>query len=125
MSRMVYLGFGRDIVIGDNSGLGIGVELHGPLTIGSNVMIAPSVMIHTQNHRFSSLTTPIGHQGYDEPLPVVIEDDVWVGARAIILPGVTIGQGSVIGAGAVVAKTVPPYSIVVGNPGRVVRNRLA
>jgi acetyltransferase-like isoleucine patch superfamily enzyme len=54
----------------------------------------------------------------------VIEDDVWVGARAIILPGVTIGHGSVIGAGAVVAKSVPPYSIVVGNPGRVVRSRL-
>ena len=56
--------------------------------------------------------------------PIVIEDDVWIGRRVIILPGVTIGRGSVIGAGAVVAKDIPPYSVAVGNPCKVVRNRI-
>ena len=56
--------------------------------------------------------------------PVIIEDDVWIGARVIILPGVTIGTGSVIGAGAVISKSIPPYSVAVGNPARIVKNRL-
>lgn len=55
--------------------------------------------------------------------PVIIEDNVWIGARVCILPGVTIGEGSVIGACAVVPKSVPPYSVVIGNPARVVKTR--
>jgi maltose O-acetyltransferase len=55
--------------------------------------------------------------------PVVVEDDVWIGARVIILPGVTIGTGSILGAGSVVAHSVPAYSVVVGNPGTVVKCR--
>jgi maltose O-acetyltransferase len=121
---MVYVGFGRGIIIGSNSGLGIGADLHGPLTIGDNVMISPSVMIHTTNHAFKDASVLIGAQGYDPPRPVLIEDDVWIGARAIILPGVTIGRGSVVGAGAVVAKSIEPFSIVVGNPARVIGSRL-
>jgi maltose O-acetyltransferase len=124
ISRMVYLGFGRGIRIGDNSGLGAGAELHGPLTIGSNVMISPAVLIHTRNHEFSDTKIPINAQGYRAPRLVTIEDDVWVGARVIILPGVTIGRGSVVGAGTVLSRSVPPYSIVAGNPGRAVRSRL-
>ena len=62
-------------------------------------------------------------QGFSDLAPVIIEDDVWIGARAIILPGVIIGKGSVIGAGAVVAKSIPPYSVAVGNPARVVKTR--
>ena len=62
-------------------------------------------------------------QGYAEAIPVVIEDDVWVGARVIVLPGIRIGKGSVIGAGAIVTKDVPPFSICVGNPARIIRSR--
>jgi maltose O-acetyltransferase len=62
-------------------------------------------------------------QGIKKAQPVSIEDDVWIGARVIILPGVRIGQGSIIGAGAVVAKNIPSYSICVGNPARIIRSR--
>ena len=63
------------------------------------------------------------HQGWSVEKPVIIEDDVWIGSRVTILPGVTIGEGSVIGASAVVAKSVPPYSVVVGNPAKIVKTR--
>ncbi len=62
-------------------------------------------------------------QGFAEEKPVVIEDDVWIGSRVTILPGVTIGRGSVVGAAAVVTKDVPPYSVVAGNPAKVVKTR--
>ncbi|MDH3026960.1 DapH/DapD/GlmU-related protein [Gordonia alkanivorans] len=62
-------------------------------------------------------------QGYSARKPVVIGDDVWIGARVIILPGVTVGRGCVIGAGSVVAKDIPEYTIAAGNPCRVIRNR--
>lgn len=62
-------------------------------------------------------------QGWADEKPVVIEDDVWIGSRVIILPGVTIGKGSVIGASAVVSKSVPPYSVVAGNPAKIVKTR--
>lgn len=124
VNKRVYLGFGRGIRIGSDTGLGNNADLHGPLVIGSHVMISPEVMIHTRNHRISDLDTPIGEQGYTSYETVTIEDDVWVGARSIILPGVTIGRGSVIGAGAVVTKDVPPFSIAAGNPARVVGSRL-
>ena len=63
-------------------------------------------------------------QGLTRPRPVIIEDDVWIGTKVIILPGVHIGKGSVIGAGAVVTKNIPAYSIAAGNPAVVKRNRL-
>ncbi len=62
-------------------------------------------------------------QGMTETKPVTIEDDVWIGTRVIILPGLTIGRGSILGAGTVVTKDIPPFSVVVGNPGRIVKNR--
>jgi maltose O-acetyltransferase len=67
----------------------------------------------------------MSEQGMTEDMPVTIGDDVWIGARAILLPGITINSGSIVGAGAVVTKDVPPGSIVAGNPARVVRYRIA
>lgn len=123
IGRAVFLGGGSAIVIGDDSGVGARSELHGPVRIGRHVMVSPEVMIHTRNHRFDDPDRPIGAQGYTEIRPVVIQDDVWIGARAIILPGVTVGRGAVVGAGSVVSKDVPDWAIVVGNPARVVRSR--
>ena len=65
----------------------------------------------------------MNEQGATQPKKIIIEDDVWLGSRVIVLPGVTIGKGSIIGAGTVLTKSVPPYSIVAGNPGKIVRNR--
>lgn len=115
--------FSCDCIIGDNSGIGIRCEISGPVFIGNDVMMGPEVVIYTTNHEHSSCDIPMRLQGITERKEVIIEDDVWIGRRAIILPGVRIGKGSIVGAGAVVSKTIPPYSIAVGNPARVVKNR--
>ena len=104
--------------IGGNAVMGAG----GGVRIGNNVLIGQSVHIHAENHNFADATRRINEQGvtYQE---VVIEDDVWIGSRAMILAGVTIGRGAVIGGGAVVTTSIPPYSIAVGVPARVVGQR--
>ena len=116
--------FGYDVEIGDYSSIGINARLDGAagIIIGSHVMMGPDVVIVTANHKHDDITRPMMVQGF-ERAPVIIEDDVWIGWRAIILPGVRIGRSSIISAGAVVAKDVPPFSVVVGNPAKVVRKR--
>lgn len=86
-------------------------------------MMAPEVIILSSNHEFKDRSTPMIMQGQRREEPVVICDDVWIGTRAIILPGVKIGSHSIVGAGAVVTKDVPEYSIVGGNPARVIGSR--
>lgn len=85
--------------------------------------MGPDVLIITQNHRFDQLDLPMWRQGFSPSEPVIIGNDVWVGTRAIILPGVTISKGAIIGAGAVVTKDVPEYAIVGGNPARLIKYR--
>ncbi|MEN6551326.1 MAG: DapH/DapD/GlmU-related protein [Methanobacterium sp.] len=79
-------------------------------------------MIFTQNHKFDPETLSYPANSNTPRKPVIVEDHVWIGARVIVLPGVTIGKGSIVGAGAVVSKNVPPYSVAVGNPARVVKS---
>jgi maltose O-acetyltransferase len=86
-------------------------------------MMGPEVLIYTQNHSFSRVDITMDQQGFSEEKKVIIDDDVWIGARVIILPGVKIGRGSVIGAGSVVSKSIPEYSVAVGNPCKVVKLR--
>jgi maltose O-acetyltransferase len=97
----------------------------GPVEIGADVMMGPRCVLLATSHDFSSVDVPMNQQGFSEPRPIVIEDDVWIGAGATILPGVRIGRGSIIGAGAVVPRDVPAWSVAVGNPARVVRDRRA
>lgn len=87
-------------------------------------MMGPYCLIYTSNHCMDRVDVPMWRQGFTEVRPVVIEDDVWIGARVTLLPGVHIGRGSVIGAGSVVTKDVPAYSIVGGNPARVLKYRI-
>ena len=115
--------FSKSIVIGDNSGIGIDCVLQGEIVIGNNVMMGPQVWIYTRNHEHGRTDIPMIKQGFEQSQKVVIEDDVWIGARVTILPGLTIGRGSIIGASAVVTKDVPEYSIVAGNPAKVVKMR--
>lgn len=116
--------FDCNIKIGDNSGIGINCRLpEGPIIIGNNVMMGPDVIIYTRNHRHDRLDIPMNEQGFEEVRLVTIGNDVWIGSRVIILPGVTIGDGCIIGAGAVVTKSIEPFSIAAGNPAKIVKKR--
>jgi len=86
-------------------------------------MISPRVSIYAENHVFDSTEDTIKSQGVKRKT-VVIEDDCWIAANSIILAGVTIGKGSVVAAGSVVSKDVPPYSVVAGVPARIIKSRL-
>jgi len=123
IERGAFLGGGRKIALGPNSGIGAHSQLHGPVTIGSDVLMGPQVLIYTRNHEFRNADLPISEQGYSQERPVAIGDDVWIGARAIVLPGVEIGSGAIVGAGAVVTRSVEPYAIVAGNPAVKVGSR--
>ena len=115
-------GFGSNIEIGDNSGLGVNCNVRGPLKIGDNVMMGEDVIIMTNSHNFNKTDIPMLAQGHNVK-KVIIGNDVWIGARVIILSGVTIGDGVIIGAGAVVTKNVEPYAIIGGVPAKLIKYR--
>jgi acetyltransferase-like isoleucine patch superfamily enzyme len=96
------------------------VNAGGTIRIGNNVMLGPGVKIWSVNHRFDDPSIPISKQGY-EYAEVNIGDDVWVGSNVFISPGVTIGTRCIIGACTVLTKSVEPFSLVVGNPGKVIK----
>lgn len=123
VERGARFGWWAGIEIGAYSGIGINCQIPANIKIGSDVMVGPDVLIIDQSHRFDSVEIPMRLQGDHAPAPVTIHDDVWIGARAIILPGVTISKGAIIGAGAVVTKDVPSYAICAGNPARVIKYR--
>ena len=110
-----------DVLIGDHTRIGIHNTIIGPVTIGNHVNLAQGITVTALNHNFSDLNKRIDEQGISTQ-PVTISDDVWIGANAVILPGVTIGQHAVVAAGAVVTKDVPPYSIVAGVPAKVIKS---
>ncbi|MCF8256980.1 MAG: CatB-related O-acetyltransferase [Flavobacteriales bacterium] len=114
---------GSQIVMGSNSGLGFRCVVPYNLVLGDNVMMGPEVVIFGSNHNMERLDVPMRLQGYKNYPPVTIGNDVWIGQRAIILPGVNIGDGSVVAAGAVVTKNVPSFAVVGGNPARVIKYR--
>ena len=115
--------FSTHLTIGDYSGIGKNSLLQGYVTIGNHVMMGSECLIYTENHNFSRLDCTIDQQGYQKPRPVTIGDDIWIGSRVIILPGVSVGNGAIIGAGSVVTHDVPPYAIVGGNPAKVIKYR--
>lgn len=115
--------FGPEIRIGDNSGIGINCELYGPVEIGENVMMGPEVIIYTSGHNFSRTDIPIMQQGSTDSKPVRIGNDVWIGRRVIIMPGVSIGNGSVIGAGAIVTHNIPDMTVAAGVPAKIIKER--
>jgi len=113
------------VVVGNNSWLGPYCLLYGngDIRIGDGVLIAGHTSINTVSHHAERVDIPISEQG-TEIAPVVIHDDVWIGLNAVILQGVTIGRGAIIGAGAVVTRDIPAWSVVRGVPAKVVRSRL-
>lgn len=115
--------FSPELRIGDNSGIGINCEIYGSVTIGNDVMMGPEVIIYTSGHRHDRTDIPMRDQGSSKVEPVTIGNDVWIGRRAMIMPGVTVGDGVIIGAGAVVTKDIPDYCIVGGVPAKVLKMR--
>ncbi|MFW6358473.1 MAG: acyltransferase [Chroococcales cyanobacterium] len=97
---------------------------YGNIQIGKNCLIASHSSLYAHNYNFADATRPIKEQGFTYK-GIVIEDDCWLGSGVRVLDGVTIGQGSVIGAGAVVTKDIPPYSVAVGVPAKVISQRLS
>lgn len=94
----------------------------GGIVIGDHVSIGPGTAIWSQNHKYESKNELIRNQGYERRI-VTIEDDVWIGACAIVLPGVCIARGTVVAAGSVVTKSTDPYSVVAGVPARPISKR--
>lgn len=109
-----------DLIIGDYSRIGLGNTLIGPIQIGDHVHTGQSVTISGLNHNYKDVDITIDQQGV-ETNPIIIEDDVWIGANAVILPGVTIGKHCIVAAGSVVGKTIPPYSLCAGVPAKVIK----
>lgn len=122
IERNVYFGE-TDIWIGDNGNLGINCRAHGAFRMGNNVMMGADCIIYTRNHAFDRTDIPMCEQGFQPRRPVSIGNDVWIGGRVIILPGVKIGNGVIIGAGSVVTKDIPDYAVAVGNPAVVKKFR--
>lgn len=115
---------GCGIRIGDYSAVGAQSFLggQGGIQVGANVIMGAGVRVFSENHNYDDPTIPIRKQG-ERRARVFIEDDCWVGASAIVLAGVRVGEGSVVAAGAVVTRDVPPYSVVAGVPARVIKSR--
>ncbi|WP_411166185.1 Maltose O-acetyltransferase [Aeromonas sp. DSM 116730] len=118
----LYCTYGRHIHLGERSYINMGATLldNAPIRIGTDVMIGPNVQIYTAAH---ALDADERIQGVETALPVTIEDRVWIGGGAILLPGITIGREAIVGAGAVVTRDVPAGARVVGNPARILPAR--
>lgn len=109
-----------DVMIGDHTRIGLHNTIIGPVLIGSHVNLAQGITVTALNHNFEDFEKRIDEQGVSTST-VIIEDDIWIGANAVVLPGVTIGHHSVVAAGAVVTKDVPPHSLVAGVPAKIIK----
>jgi len=109
-----------DVIIGDYTRVGLHNTIIGPVTIGNHVNLAQGITVTALNHNFENPDSRIDEQGVSTK-PVTIGNDIWIGANAVILPGVTVGDHSVVAAGAVVTKDVPPHSLVAGVPAKIIK----
>lgn len=123
INRGVCFHSGTKISMGDNSGIGANAEIPNDTIIGANVMISRNVFILNRNHRYDRLDIPINEQGFYEAKQTIIEDDVWIGLCSILTPGRHIQKGTIVAMGSVLTKDFPPYSIVGGNPAKLIKSR--
>jgi acetyltransferase-like isoleucine patch superfamily enzyme len=109
-----------DVIIGNHTLIGMGNVIIGPATIGNEVIFAQNIVVSGLNHNYENVYLSIQKQNVSTA-PITINDECWIGANAVVTAGVVIGKHCVIAAGSVVTKDVPPYSVVVGNPARVIK----
>ena len=124
IERKAFFASGVNLQIGDNSGIGINSVVPGDIFIGQNVMMGPNCYILGTNHRFNRTDIPMIYQGKSEKKHTIIEDDVWIGRDVTFTPGRIVKKGSIIGVGCVLTKNFPEYSIIGGNPSRLIKSRL-
>ncbi|MCL6267168.1 acyltransferase [Flagellimonas myxillae] len=108
------------VKIGDRTRIGLGNTIIGPVTIGNDVRLAQNIVLSGLNHNYEDVTQPIHAQGVSTAT-IVVEEETWIGANSVVVAGVTIGKHCIIAGGSVVTKNIPPYSVAVGNPARVVK----
>ena len=116
-------GSGLRVEVGDNCNLPSGLIVIGDLKLGNDVMMGPEVVFISYNHEVSDLEVPMRMQGATDSKPIIVGNDVWIGMRVMVMPGVKIGSHSIIAAGSVVTKDVPEWGIVGGNPAKVIKYR--
>lgn len=109
-----------DLIIGDHTRIGLRNTIIGPAHIGSHVNLAQNITVSGLSHNYQDVNKRIDEQGVSTEL-ITIEDDVWVGANAVILSGVTLGKHSIVAAGSVVSRSIPPYSLCAGIPAKVIK----
>lgn len=124
INRMVTFGSGRNVEIGDESGIGARTHIPSNTIIGNHVIISRDCMIWHGNHKFDRLDIPINDQGMGPDLQTVIEDDCWIGMKTILTPGRHVRKGTIVAMGAVLSKDFPEYSLVGGNPAKLIRSRI-
>src|SRR5690606_2867605 len=123
IERGADFGSGFDLMISDNSGIGVNCKVPSNIKIGSHVMMGPECYILDTNHSFERTDIPMTEQGHADKQQTIIEDDVWIGREVLILPGRKIRRGTIIGARCVVTKDFQEYSIIGGNPSKLIRSR--
>jgi acetyltransferase-like isoleucine patch superfamily enzyme len=108
------------VIIGDRTKIGLSNTIIGPVTIGNDIRLAQNITLSGLNHNYQDVNIPIHVQGVSTS-PIVIEDETWIGANVVVLAGVKVGRHSIIAAGSVVTKDIPPFSVAAGNPARVLK----
>ena len=116
-------GNGRLVEIGDYSGIGINCTVPNNIVIGNYVMMGPNCYILDSNHQFKDTSIPMMFQGYTQKKKTIIEDDVWLGVNVTMTAGRHLCKGTIVGAGSIVTKDFPEYSIIGGNPAKLLRLR--
>lgn len=123
LNRRVNFGSGHEVEIGDDSGIGANTQIPSDTIIGKNVIVSRNIFILDRNHRFDRTDLPINDQGVLPSKQTIIEDDCWIGLRTILTPGRHVKKGTIIGMGSVLTKDFPEYSVVGGNPAKLIKSR--
>lgn len=119
-----YFGNGSRLTVGDRTQLGQNAKLGGKISLGNDILMGPDVVMMATSHAYDRIDIPINQQGSEEDQEIFIGNDVWIGTRVIILPGVKVGNHSIIASGAVVTKSFDDYSIIGGVPAKLIKKRI-
>lgn len=124
IERVAYFGLGDKVRLGNNSGIGIDAHIKRNTIIGNHVLMGPRFIVQESLHSFERTDIPIGQKPVLPNQQVIFEDDIWIGSEVMVLGNRTISKGCILGARTLVVKDFPPYSIIGGNPSRLIRSRL-